>query len=261
MIEHPRPRNGFPSIFFLPEVDELKTFPKVTLTVFDQCRFGQFAVKGTGLLSNMEGIPRRFQGCCCNHPKGAHTSLEGTDSEGRFLTSYAQEYPPAMCEALSASFLEAIRLRPPAAAAKVKVPAITEEWTRRSDWHLLFRSEWGRQEHQNVLELRTIVNLARHLGRTKLSWGRRFLVLTDSMVSLGALGKGRSSSPALLRLLRRWAALRMALGISLSLRWVPSRRNLANGPSRGAAIGEHPDDPVQPRAAERQAPLQYRGQG
>ena len=141
------------------------------------------------------------------------------------------------------------------------MPPITDEWTKRADWHLVFSSTWGHQEHQNVLELRTILNLARHLSRTKASWGHRFLVLTDSLVSLGALSKGRSSSPSLLRLLRRWAAIRMALGISLALRWVPTHRNLADGPSRGANIGEHPDDDNCPRAAQPAAPLQYRGQG
>ena len=122
------------------------------------------------------------------------------------------------------------------------MPAIPPEWTRKADWHLVFRSEWGRQEHQNVLELRCLVNLGRHLARSAECSGRRFLVLTDSLVGLGALAKGRSSSPALLRLLRRWAAIRLACGISLALRWVPTARNLADGPSRGAAIGEHPDD-------------------
>ena len=131
-------------------------------------------------------------------------------------------------------------------------------WTRTADWHLLFRSDWERQEHQNVLELRTLINLGRHLARSQRSWGKKYLVMTDSLVCLGALAKGRSSSPALLRLLRRWAAMRFGLGISFALRWVPSGRNVADGPSRRARLGEHPgDSPLRSPAAVHA----YRGQG
>ena len=81
---------------------------------------------------------------------------------------------------------------------------------------------------------------------------------TDSLVSLGALGKGRSASPSLLRLLRRWACIRFATQISFGLRWVPSGDNAADGPSRGADIGEHP---TEEREAAPQAVATYRGQG
>ena len=137
MIEPFWPRSRCPSIIFLPEVDELQIIPKATLTTFDHCLSGQFAVKGTGLLSDGEGIPRRIQALCCNRPEGTSTSLERRDAGGYFLTCYIKEYPSAMCEALSAVFLEANRPRPPAAMAKVKLSAITEEGTGLADWPLL----------------------------------------------------------------------------------------------------------------------------
>ena len=59
---------------------------------------------------------------------------------------------------------------------------------------------WQRTEHANINETRTAVGLLRHLGRYTRSRGCRFLVLIDSMVALGALAKGRSSSPPLLRI-------------------------------------------------------------
>ena len=258
VIEHPRPRAGFPSIFWLDEVQQLLEDSAVQLTVFDQCRFGQFAVKGTGLLSNLPEIPRVFGGCFCNHPQGQHVSLQGVDSSGRFLTSYAQEYPAGMCESLADCLIERLETRPPVAARKVRAPAVDDFWTRSSDWHLLFRSDWQRQEHQHVLELRTLVNLGRHLARSRRSWGRTYLAVTDSLVCLGALAKGRSSSPPLLRLLRRWASIRFGLGISYALRWVPSGRNLADGPSRRAKLGDHPADDAPPTAP---VVVAYRGQG
>ena len=258
VIEHPRPREGFPSIFKLSETLAMLEDKSVQLTIFDQCRFGQFAVKGTGLLSNIPGVSCRFGGCFCNHPRGQHVSLQGVDSSGRFLTSYAQEYPAGMCEALADCLVEQLRTRPPAGARKVRAPAVEEFWTETSEWHLLFRSDWQRQEHQNALELRTLINLGRHLGRARPAWGKKYLVMTDSLVCLGALAKGRSSSPALLRLLRRWASLRFGVGISFALRWVPSGRNVADGPSRRAKLGEHPTDEPARASTEVWA---YRGQG
>ena len=59
------------------------------------------------------------------------------------------------------------------------------------------------------------------------------LVVTDSQVVLGVFRKGRTSSPGLLYLARRLAALCMGYQVRLSLRYVPSAKNLADGPSRG----------------------------
>ena len=98
----------------------------------------------------------------------------------------------------------------------------------------------------------------RHLSRSSRAWEQRYLVFTDSLVCLGARGKGRSSSPPLLRLCRRLAAIRVACGIRIALRWVPSGWNVADGPSRGCAVGEHPAD-GDPKLAK--PVLKYAGQG
>ena len=51
------------------------------------------------------------------------------------------------------------------------------------------------------------------------------------------------------------------------LRYVPTDLNVADGPSRGARIGEHPSDPNKPHWKKKKAadsdpaPQQYRGQG
>ena len=63
------------------------------------------------------------------------------------------------------------------------------------------------------------------------------LVITDSQVPNGCGMKGRSSSPSLLRLLRVLAAHILATGSFLYMRWIPSLRNHADGPSRGQGIG------------------------
>ncbi len=79
--------------------------------------------------------------------------------------------------------------------------------------------------------------LARHLGRDVGLWDRRFLVFSDSAVTLGAWRKMRSRSFPLLRLLRQLASVSLGLGIQLVGRWIPTDINPADGPSRGQPIG------------------------
>ena len=96
---------------------------------------------------------------------------------------------------------------------------------------------WSREEHNNVLEARGVVNVLRHLSRASTVWNKRVLIFTDSLVTLGALSKGRSSARQLLRVCRQAAAVQLGCRIRIYLRWVPSERNLADGPSRGGPIG------------------------
>ena len=99
------------------------------------------------------------------------------------------------------------------------------------------------EEHNNILEARAALAAARHLARSSKNWAKRHLLFTDSMVVLGAFGKGRSSSPALLRLCRRWALFRVLLQMRVYLRYVPTDLNHADGPSRQMAIGWHAGPP------------------
>ena len=63
------------------------------------------------------------------------------------------------------------------------------------------------------------------------------LIAVDSLVTLGVLARGRSSSPALLRLARQAAVVQLVAGIKPVWRWVASHHNFADGPSRREAIG------------------------
>ena len=257
-LEHPKePGEQYPSVWKLDDAKTLLSTPGAMDADFDQCMTGARYQKGTRIRHNMPQLQETLHQRWCNHGPGAHPNLGGMDACGHFNTRQAMEYPPELNRVLAEAVVASIASRPYARAEKVRAPPISEIWTARTGWRLLFQSVWKRQEHQNVLEARTLMNLARHLARSSKRWRRRYLVFTDSLVSLGAFGKGRSSSPALLRLCRRWATVRMVLDIRISLRWAPTDRNLADGPSRRAKIGEHPaDDAViakkkvkQPRAA------------
>ena len=85
-----------------------------------------------------------------------------------------------------------------------------------------------------------IVTLGKYLHRSRTSRGLRTLVMTDSLVSLGMFGKGRSSVRALLRLARKMMVLRMFGGVRIVLRHVETLKNMSDGPTRGQRIGEHP---------------------
>ena len=116
------------------------------------------------------------------------------------------------------------------ANAASPVPAA---WGSRS-WRLGPRQEWHTQEHNNITEGRCILLAVKRLTRCQKGRNCRMLVVTDSQVALGCFRKGRSSNRGLLHLARRLAGLVLGYNLRLSLRYVPSHCNLADGPSRGS---------------------------
>ena len=123
----------------------------------------------------------------------------------------------------------------------LKAPSIGQNWSVLTRWTELFRTKWKIAEHNNVGELRMAVAALRHLSRSRRHWDNRVMLIGDSLVAIGVLAKGRSSSPPLLRLARQAASIQLILGVRLYLRWVESKRNLADGPSRGHRIGIAPE--------------------
>ena len=85
-----------------------------------------------------------------------------------------------------------------------------------------------------------MLTLARHLARSREGRDTKTLVFTDSLVCLGMYGKGRSSIRPLLRLARKMMVLRFFYGVRIILRHCETLRNMADGPTRGQRIGEHP---------------------
>lgn len=288
-IEHPKDAGpAFPSIWKLPQVAELRTHPGVRLVSFHQCRFGLDAVKPTSILSNVEEM--EYMELLCNHERRSHETLQSLRPDGRFRTSIAQEYPALLYEALATRVVATIKKAFPDGFTniqehlgdvkkengvghpgqrrprRVRAQPLAKSWLDRSRWRLTFAGRWNKQEHINILEMRTLVAAMRHLARSQANWDRKFLIFTDSMVSLGALSKGRSSSAPLLRLCRRWSLFRIALGMRTFLRHVPTDVNMADGPSRGQFIGYHDaDDRENMKKRDEMDPkpgvITYRGQG
>ncbi len=114
------------------------------------------------------------------------------------------------------------------------VDAFTRFYTlvRSTRWSTVISSRWRGDEHINALELRAVLLAVHWVLSHPHSLSRRVLLLVDSTVAYYSLWKGRSSSPALLFVLRKIAALLLASGLSLLPSWVPSEVNPADAPSR-----------------------------
>ena len=91
-----------------------------------------------------------------------------------------------------------------------------------------------RRAHINILEVMAILILEETLAER--SPGTRPLVGSDSQVSIAALLKGRSSSPAINRCLQRSLANHLGAELYPSYGFVPSMLNVADDPTRHVGI-------------------------
>ena len=91
-----------------------------------------------------------------------------------------------------------------------------------------------RYRHINAKEVSAVGKAIRWACRAPRTRGCRLVVQSDSSVGVGALRKGRSSKPSLLRELRRIAAYILAEDLGLHIRWIATDKNMADNPSRGA---------------------------
>ena len=86
---------------------------------------------------------------------------------------------------------------------------------------------WNHSEHINGLEAAAAVLALETAVRAGVR-NKKLVMLTDSLVVLGAFQKGRSSSPTLLVRFRRFAALLLAHNIRVTMVYVRSENNPAD---------------------------------
>lgn len=98
-------------------------------------------------------------------------------------------------------------------------------------WTTAFFHKWRRAEHINYLETRAAV-LATEWAVSHHIVNHIVIILSDSTAPLGALTKGRSSSPGMLLPCRKLGALCVAHNIQLMFLHVRSEHNPADEPSR-----------------------------
>lgn len=106
---------------------------------------------------------------------------------------------------------------------------VLAEWWR---WKVTQSYDWQQTQHINMLELGAFLNLLRTEGRNPELHDKRALRLLDSQVAIALLVKGRSSARHANSLLRRVAAVTVAMNAFPLYAWLASRLNPADGPSR-----------------------------
>jgi len=101
-------------------------------------------------------------------------------------------------------------------------------------WQIVGRHRWRQQESMPVHEAQATLYGVRHILRKCSNFGKRHVILTDSMTAAVAIDKGRANSFRLRRVLQQLAALSLGSGCVFRSRWIPSEWNPADGPSRGS---------------------------
>ena len=100
-------------------------------------------------------------------------------------------------------------------------------------WKVIAGWKWtGSREHINSLELRAIFTTLRWRVERQHHRGCRFIHLTDSLVCLHALSRGRSSSRKLRRTMARLNALVLAANLHPVWGYIHTDQNPADKPSR-----------------------------
>ena len=111
-------------------------------------------------------------------------------------------------------------------------PEVPLDVVDSSHWRTVLMGKWRQKEAITVNEGRALVLCLRRLCRSSRSRGLKHVVLVDSFSLALAVHKGRARSFDILRITQQVAALSIAGGFSVRLRWI-AEHNVADGPSRG----------------------------
>lgn len=117
---------------------------------------------------------------------------------------------------------------------------VYEQLVRR-DWRVTVSGEWQEPgaEHINARELRAALYGLRSAIASGCRRNERVLIFVDSLVALGALDKGRTSSFHLLRRVRQISALVLTTGVRPVYRYIETDWNPSDAASRSVAtIGD-----------------------
>ena len=112
-------------------------------------------------------------------------------------------------------------------------PEVPLDVVDSSHWRTVLMGKWQQKEAITVKEGRALVLCLRRLCRSSRSRGLKHVILVDSFSLALAVHKGRARSFDILRIIQQVAALTIAGGFSVRLRWIASEQNVADGPSRG----------------------------
>ena len=106
-----------------------------------------------------------------------------------------------------------------------------------SRWSTKMMGKWEHtEEHITLKEGRALVLCARRLSRSYKYRNKRHVILVDNLGLALATCKGRAANFKMLRIMQQLAAISLACNFSLKVRWIPSEKNVSDGPSRGQIL-------------------------
>lgn len=252
----------YPSPWVVKEWDALLRTSGVSMSSCDLCCFGTSSRKPVtlgGRLTDLQGFNQRCQ--CESHP----VRIKGRDLSGAFVSELMPRFSFGFCKRVSLSvwetmlqdrldgdpdldgdlidqIVEGTRMeRPdvaPKAGARLRAPQVHSRWLVVERWRERYRFRWEHgSEGSNILETRTVLSSVRHIGRSKKYWGLRVVMVSDNLCSVGCISKGRSNSWPLAMICLQISGYLLGYELYLLMRWIESRRNYADGPSRGRRLG------------------------
>ena len=136
-------------------------------------------------------------------------------------------------------------------------PAMTDEqkWTVVGGW------KFAEVEDIMVLEARALLRGLERVTRTRFGRNLRQVIFADNLGLVLSVGRWRCRSFKILVILRRMAAWCLSRNAHLAVRWIPSEKNPADGPSRlfqpgkSVRVKEEVDEDRPPRL--KHAPLGF----
>ena len=169
------------------------------------------------------GRGSRLQSLLMRPPLHRPGSVRQVSSQGllrKLMGIVSMKGEDLLLQASSESLVRYHRLRS-------SIPAKLWKWRTVAGW------QWKSSgEHINILEMRAILTSVRWWVRSRRLRSSRFLHLTDSLVCLHCLSRGRTSSRKLRRTLIRINALLLATDLHPVWGYIHTSQNPADRPSR-----------------------------
>ena len=201
-------------------------------SIVASCAFGSIHKKEFRILSTGVEHERLEIRCPGGH---RHVPIAGA------YTKKSAIYVPGVARHFALALGEALRKKKFAAEAEDagghgEESLLVNDLLRAKGWSLVRAWFWKRKAHINVYESAVVVSIQKQLLLESPSV--RFNVVVDSLVSKGALAKGRSSALTLSPVLKQSSAVQIAGCLYPSYSYGPSKLNVSDDPSRGVPIRE-----------------------
>ena len=216
---------------YLPSWEAIENSPCSTWCRTDSCRFGSPHLKSFRFLGvHIDLDPLRVR-CQCQKK---HLQVQGKHTKDSAI--YTDGLAERLAEVIFAASCAVLKFRAQSELIDVSGQesifvndvAIASQWSLKSVW------TFKKLRHINLQELAAVLRLATDLVKQKKSM--RAVALVDSIVTRGAVSKGRSSSRAIASVLRRLCSTFLAGSLYMTLPFCPTRLNTADDPTRDCPI-------------------------